>query len=149
MIEFQLLQQSDIEQIVQMMEEFYAIDNYPIEPKTTKKLFETFINDENLGQCWLISFNAIVVGYVILTYIFSFEYKGKIAFLDELYLNENARGKGIGKKTLEFVRTQASENDLKIIYLEIEPHNEIAKKLYASNDFTFHNRQIMKYITKP
>lgn len=149
MIEFQPLKKSDIEVIVPMMEDFYAIDNYPIEAETTKKLFQTFIKNESLGKCWLIYHNKTCVGYLILTYIFSFEYKGKIAFLDELYLNKDARGKGIGKVALEFVRDKAVENDVKIIYLEIEPHNEVAKKLYLSNDFTLHNRQIMKHTTKP
>lgn len=144
MIEFHTLKKSDIEIIVPMMQDFYAIDNYPIKIETTKKLFQNFIENENLGQCWLISHNKTTVGYVILTYIFSFEYQGKIAFLDELYLNENARGKGIGKITLDFVKNHAIQNDLKIVYLEIESHNEVAKKLYLSKDFIIHNRQLMK-----
>ena len=132
-----------------MMQDFYAIDNYPIESETSKKLFQTFIEDNNLGQCWLIFHNGITVGYVILTYVFSFEYQGKIAFLDELYLNENARGKGIGKIALKFVHDRALQNDLKVVYLEIESHNEVAKKLYLTNDFIIHNRQLMKLIPKP
>jgi len=149
MIEFHALKKSDIEIIVPMMQEFYAIDNYPIEPETTKKLFRTFIDDRNLGQCWMISYNKKVVGYVILTYIFSFEYQGRIAFLDELYISENARGKGIGKITLDFIHNQAIQNNLKLIYLEIELHNEVAKNLYLSNDYNIHNRQILKRIPKP
>ena len=149
MIEFHTLKHSDIEIIVSMMQDFYAIDNYPIESETSKKLFQTFIEDDNLGQCWLISHNGITVGYVILTYVFSFEYQGKIAFLDELYLSENARGKGIGKITLKFVHDRALQNDLKVVYLEIESHNEVAKNLYLSNDFIIHNRQLMKLIPKP
>lgn len=149
MIEFHTLKHSDIEIIVSMMQDFYAIDNYPIESETSKKLFQTFIEDDNLGQCWLISHNGITVGYVILTYVFSFEYQGKIAFLDELYLSENARGKGIGKIALKFVHDRALQNDLKVVYLEIESHNEVAKNLYLSNDFIIHNRQLMKLIPKP
>lgn len=149
MIEFHPLKKSDIEVIVPMMEDFYAIDNYPIEAETTKKLFQTFIENENFGNCWLISHDQIIVGYVILAYIFSFEYQGKIAFLDELYLNENARGKGIGKTTLDFVHDQALQKELKIIYLEIESHNEVAKKLYLSNDYIIHNRHLMKRTPKP
>ena len=149
MIEFHTLKHSDIEIIVPMMQDFYAIDNYPIESETSKKLFQTFIEDNNLGQCWLIFHNGITVGYVILTYVFSFEYQGKIAFLDELYLNENARGKGIGKVALKFVHDRALQNDLKVVYLEIESHNEVAKKLYLTNDFIIHNRQLMKLIPKP
>ena len=149
MIEFHALKETDIEIIVPMMQDFYAIDNYPIEIDTTKKLFQTFIDDRNLGQCWLISSNSNVLGYVILTYVFSFEYQGRIAFLDELYISENARGKGIGKITLDFVHNQALLNNLKLIYLEIEPHNKIAKTLYLSNDYNVHNRQIMKHLIKP
>ncbi len=149
MIEFHALKETDIEIIVPMMQKFYAIDNYSFQPETTKKLFETFIKDENLGQCWLISHNGIAVGYVILTYVFSFEYQGRIAFLDELYLNENVRGKGVGKTALEFVHNQALQMDLKIIYLEIESHNEVAKKLYLSKDFMIHNRQLMRLTPKP
>ncbi|WP_432672832.1 GNAT family N-acetyltransferase [Flavobacterium sp. SM2513] len=149
MIEFHTLKESDIELIVAMMQDFYAIDNYPIQPETTKKLFKTFIDDENLGQCWLILHDEVIVGYVILTYIFSFEYQGRIAFLDELYLNEKARGKGIGKITLEFIHDQALQKELKIIYLEIESHNAVAKKLYLSGNFIVHNRQLMQLKPKP
>lgn len=149
MIEFHPLKESDIETIVLMMQDFYAIDNYPIQRDTTKELFQTFIKDESLGNCWLISHEEKIVGYVILTYIFSFEYQGTIAFLDELYLNEKARGKGIGKNALEFIYKEALKKDLKLIYLEIESHNEVAKKLYLSNDFIIHNRQMMKLTPKP
>ncbi len=149
MIEFHALQSSDIETIVPLMQEFYAIDNYPIDPETTKELFQTFIEDENLGMAWLISHNNNFVGYVIVTYIFSFEYKGRIAFLDELYLNEKARSKGIGKAALAFIQEHAMQKDLKIMYLEIESHNNVAKNLYLANDYTIHNRQIMKRRTKP
>jgi ribosomal protein S18 acetylase RimI-like enzyme len=149
MIEFHALTAPDIELIVPMMQDFYAIDNYPIEPETTKKLFKTFIDNPDLGSCWLISHDEIIVGYVILTYIYSFEHQGRIAFLDELYLNKNARGKGIAKVALKFVHNQARQNNLKIIYLEIETHNEVAKNLYLSNDFMIHNRQLMKLVTKP
>jgi ribosomal protein S18 acetylase RimI-like enzyme len=149
MIEFHALKKSDIEIIVPMMQEFYAIDNYPIESAKTKKLFQVFIDDENLGQCWLILYNDTVVGYVILTYIFSFEYQGRIAFLDELYISKNARGKGIGKITVDFIHNQAIQNNLKLIYLEIESHNKAAKNLYLANDYIIHNRQILKRISKP
>lgn len=149
MIEFHPIKNSDIETIVPLMQEFYAIDNYPIDPETTKELFQTFIADENLGMAWLILHDNNFVGYVIVTYIFSFEYKGRIAFLDELYLNENARNKGIGKATLAFVQQHAIQKDLKMMYLEVESHNNVAKNLYLANDFTIHNRQIMKRTQSP
>lgn len=138
---------TDIEILVAMMRDFYAIDNYPINPEISKKLFQEFISNKNLGKAWLILFRNEIVGYVILTFVFSFEYQGKIAFLDELYLSEEVRGKGIGKETIRFIQSESSKLGLKLIYLEVEPHNENAEKLYLASGFENHNRKLLKYKT--
>jgi hypothetical protein len=36
------------------MQEFYAIDNYPIDVHVSNGLFQEFIRNENLGKAWLI-----------------------------------------------------------------------------------------------
>ncbi|MFV8368337.1 GNAT family N-acetyltransferase [Flavobacterium sp. LB2R40] len=148
MIQFKPLALADIEIIVQLMEEFYAIDNYPIAVEVSKALFKEFISNEDLGRAWLILEDKVVVGYLILTYIFSFEYQGKIAFLDELYLTEKARGKGIGNKAIAFIKIESHNASLKLIYLELEQHNEKGRKLYLANGFECHHRQLMKYKIK-
>jgi GNAT superfamily N-acetyltransferase len=145
LITFKKLQIQDIETITLMMQNFYAIDNYPIDIGLTKKLFSEFIADKNLGKCWLICNDDEIVGYAIITYIFSFEYKGKMAFFEELFIAETARGKGIGKKAIEFVKEFAKSQNVKMMYLEVENHNQKAQKLYLANDFVIHNRKIMKY----
>ena len=145
MVQFKTLETSQIETITFMMQDFYAIDNYPIEIEVSKKLFQEFISNENLGKAWLIYDDSEVIGYVILTFIFSFEYKGRIAFIDELYLKDTARGKGIGAKTLEFIKEQIPKLSLKLLYLEVEHHNENAQRLYIANDFVIHNRKLLKY----
>ncbi len=145
MITFKTLEISDIDIITVMMEDFYAIDNYPIEAQATKKMFQEFISNENFGKAWLIYADNKIAGYVILTYIFSFEYGGKIAFVDELFIKESARGKGIGKETIQFVQQESPKLSLKLLYLEVENHNENAQKLYIAQDFGFHNRKLMKY----
>ena len=148
MIQFRPITTSDIDVIVKMMQEFYAIDNYPIDIKISKSLFHEFITDENLGKAWLILSDNEIVGYVILTFIFSFEYQGKIAFLDELYLSEKARGKGIGSQAVAFIIAESKKLSLKLIYLEIENHNQNAQKLYIASGFELHNRRLMAYKTR-
>ena len=149
MIQFKPLAVADIETIVTLMQEFYAIDNYHIDIEASKALFEEFITHENLGKSWLILSDDQLVGYIILTFVFSFEYQGRIAFLDELYIKEPFRGKGIGKQTLDFIKQQTLLSNVKLIYLEVENHNENAQKLYLANDFVIHNRKLMKYkVTK-
>ena len=149
MTTFKPLEITDISTITQMMQDFYAIDNYQMDVEVAKNLFHEFISNENLGKSWLIYSENEIVGYIILTYIFSFEYGGKIAFLDELFIKETARGKGFGKVAIQFIQSEVPKLSLKLLYLEVEPHNENAQKLYLAHDFEFHNRKLMKYkVTK-
>ena len=149
MTTFKPLEIADIEIITQMMQDFYAIDNYPMDVEVTKTLFQEFISNEHLGKSWLIYSENEIVGYIILTFIFSFEYGGKIAFVDELFIKETARGKGIGKEAIQFIQREVPKLSLKLLYLEVEPHNENAQKLYLAHDFELHNRKLMKYkVTK-
>ena len=149
MTSFKPLEIIDISTITQMMQDFYAIDNYPIDVEVAKNLFQEFISNEHLGKSWLIYTENEIVGYIILTFIFSFEYGGKIAFVDELFIKETARGKGIGKEAIQFIQKEVPKLSLKLLYLEVEPHNENAQKLYLAHDFELHNRKLMKYkVTK-
>ena len=149
MTSFKPLEIADIEIITQMMQDFYAIDNYPMDVEVAKTLFQEFITNEHLGKSWLIYSENEIVGYIILTFIFSFEYGGKIAFVDELFIKETARGKGFGKEAIQFIQQEVPKLSLKLLYLEVEPHNENAQKLYLAHDFELHNRKLMKYkVTK-
>ncbi len=149
MTTFKPLEIADIEIITQMMQDFYAIDNYPMDVEVAKTLFQEFISNEHHGKSWIIYSKNEIVGYIILTFIFSFEYGGKIAFVDELFIKETARGKGFGKEAIQFIQSEVSKLSLKLLYLEVEPHNENAQKLYLAHDFELHNRKLMKYkVTK-
>ena len=149
MTTFKPLEIADISIITQMMQDFYAIDNYPMDIEVAKTLFQEFITHEHLGKSWLIYSENEIVGYIILTFIFSFEYGGKIAFVDELFIKETARGRGIGKEAIQFIQREVPKLSLKLLYLEVEPHNENAQKLYLAHDFVIHNRKLMKYkVTK-
>jgi len=122
-LQFKPFTKEDAPVVVNMMKAFYAIDNYPMDAAVAKDLFFEFTANESLGRGWTIVVDGEVMGYFILTFVFSFEYKGRIAFLDELFILEKARGKGLGKQALEFMAEQARQLSLKIIYLEVENHN--------------------------
>jgi len=145
---FKSIEIQDIPVVVAMMEEFYAIDNYPIDANISRGLMHEFLESETLGRGWLIMNDGQPTGYVIMTFVFSFEYKGRIAFLDELFISPTARGLGFGKQALDFVTEQAKALSVKIIYLEIEGHNTVAQKLYLSKGYEIHNRGLMKLVVK-
>ena len=143
MIEFRKITTIDIPIVLDLMTTFYAIDNYPIDTEITRKNFELFIKKPDLGQCFLIEHDGKPAGYLLLAYMFMFEFGGQIAFLDELYIDSNFQGNGLGKLAVEFAQQYAKEIDLKILYLEVELHNERAIELYKKYDFKPHHRNLM------
>ncbi|MDM1296774.1 GNAT family N-acetyltransferase [Sphingobacterium sp. N143] len=144
MIKFEELAIQDIPVIAAMMEEFYAIDGYDIDHDTTVENFHHFVSDPQLGQAWLIREGADVLGYMIVVYFFSFEFKGLVGLLDELFIHENARGKGAGKLAVEFANSFLESKQCKLILLEVEQHNKPAIHLYEKNGFSFHPRRFMR-----
>ncbi len=127
------------------MQQFYAIDNYPIDVVKSAELCREFIQNETLGKAWIIVCDGKTAGYVILSFIFSFEYGGRIAFIDELFIKPGMQGKGLGKQAVTFIQQQTQALNIKLLYLEVENHNEIAQKLYTSQGFEVHKRGMMKY----
>lgn len=136
---------NEIDALMPMMKDFYAIDNYPFDTELTRKNFEFFMNNSNLGQCFLLKDDSGIVGYMILNFLFSFEFGGMMCFLDELYVKPEAQGKKYGGKAVEFAQNFAKEKDLKMMFLEIENHNERAMHLYKKLGFEMHKRSIMTY----
>lgn len=142
-IQFTQAENPDVHIILLMMQEFNSIDNYPFDKnKTEKNLFE-LINNKNLGRIWLIKSNNIIIGYVVLAFGFSFEYGGRDAFIDELFIKADFRNKGIGQKTMSFLEEKARELNINTLHLEVETHNNNASKLYVKNGFKNNDRKLL------
>ncbi len=95
-IAFKPADHEDTSDILGFMEEFYNTNNYPFDPDSSRKALIQLLQDENLGRAWMISFEGEMVGYLVLTFGYSLEYRGKDAFLDELFLSRSFRSRGIG-----------------------------------------------------
>jgi GNAT superfamily N-acetyltransferase len=136
-------EEKDIGLLLDMMSRFYAIDGYHFDSTISRSNVSAFIANEQLGRIWLIVIDSEMAGYLILTFCFSFEFKGKTAFVDELFLHETYRGKGIGGQVLDFVDQQSQELQLKALHLEVERHNDKGKRLYIKKGFKEHERALM------
>jgi GNAT superfamily N-acetyltransferase len=142
-LKFREAQIEDTEEILRMMKDFNAIDNYPFEKELRQQNIQKFINGKDLGRLWMILDSTTIIGYVVLAFSFSFEFKGRDAFIDELYLEKAHRSKGAGGATLEFVFQQATSLGVKAIHLEVERHNEKGNALYQKKGFKNHERFLM------
>jgi ribosomal protein S18 acetylase RimI-like enzyme len=80
---------------------------------------------------------------VVLTVSFSFEYRGYDAFIDELYIAEEHRGRGIGRRAMRFAESAARERGVNAMHLEVSPDNQAALELYRRAGYADHGRYLM------
>ena len=115
-----------------MMRAFNAIDNYPFDEQERTENLNLLLTHPHYGKLWIIKHNGVTAGYTFLGYGFSFEFKGRDAFVDELFILPEFQGKGLGKQAIDFIIGEAKNEGVKALHLEAEHHNERGLRLYRS-----------------
>jgi diamine N-acetyltransferase len=148
-INFRAAKQTDIEWLVGAMREFNTVDDYGFDAHIARSALQTFINDSSLGGLWLIESEEKAIGYVVLCFGYSFEFHGRDAFIDELFLEADYRGQGIGRQAIQFIEEQCKSSGVKALHLEVARTNLAAQTLYKKTGFQDHDRFLMtKWISK-
>ncbi|PYU01156.1 MAG: GNAT family N-acetyltransferase [Acidobacteria bacterium] len=112
------------------------------EESAVRSAFHQFLSLPAFGRIGLLYHGPALVGYVILTLGFSFEFRGHDAFLDELFIVP-ARRRGIGRQAVAFVWQEAREMGVNAIHLEVDRGNDPALELYRRTGYRDHDRFLM------
>jgi GNAT superfamily N-acetyltransferase len=134
---------SDADELVELMREFYAYEHIAFDERAARGALRQILGDGKFGVVHLIRLGAETAGYVVLTFGFSLEFHGRDAFLDELYLRENFRGRGIGRASIEFAAEVCRTEGIAALHLEAERANTRAQTLYRREGFRDHDRYLM------
>lgn len=97
-------------------------------------LFSVFDNEEDakIGVLWV--------------YVEKNKRQDKSAFIYDIVVNENFRGKGYGKKTLEILENWCKNEDISSIALHVFAHNSVARNLYLKVGYKDMSYNMKKYI---
>lgn len=115
----------------------------PLDEAANKAVLRRLLENPNFGKIWLILADGEIAGYAVLTFGFSLERAGQTALIDELYLREQFRRKGIGKLTLDFVGEFCVELSIRAVQLEVERENQAAFSLYQTSGFVDYERHFL------
>jgi ribosomal protein S18 acetylase RimI-like enzyme len=143
----QLASADDLEEVLPLMRQMQADDPWaePYDESTARKnLHQLFLNP-HFGLIYIVRENQISIAYLVICFDFSLEYRGKGAWIDELFVQPRYRGQGIGTQLLELAERASKQHGAQFLHLEVN-HGNRAIKLYRRRGFTDHNRYLM---TKP
>lgn len=143
---------ADLPVLLELIREFYVFDGHPYDTGVLTRALTTLIEQPMLGGVWMMETDPDersqrprpeAVGYVVLGFSYSLEFHGRDAFVDELYLRAEHRGKGWGRRLLETALEAARAAGVAAVHLEVVRGNEPALGFYERAGFVDNNRYLM------
>lgn len=123
------LMEQDREELVLMMDVFYA--SPAVLSNGSTEIFnqdiDACLSDSPLLEGYIFEIEQETVGYAMVAKSFSTEYGRVCIWIEDLYMKENYRGKGIGTSFFTFIEEKYPDT---IIKLEVEEENKRAIHMY-------------------
>jgi GNAT superfamily N-acetyltransferase len=139
----------DLDVLVELVKSYYEFDRHLFDAGLVKESLENLIKEPTLGKIWLIDLSDEIyaenktIGYIILTFGYSLEFHGRDAFIDEFFIVETMRRKGLGKKVIALVLEKAKTYEIKAIHLEVVTTNHSAYEFYSKIGFTNRSHHLL------
>ena len=122
----------DIPILVDLMQEFYAEADYPLDRDWAAASFNALMQDDSLGAVWVVFHDSEPTGHVVLTIRFSMEYGGFDAFIDDLFIRSAYRRRGLGRAALRALFDECARRKVLALHVEVGQDNVAAQALYRS-----------------
>jgi GNAT superfamily N-acetyltransferase len=133
---------ADFDRLLDLVAMFYAEEGYRFDSGIARALRE-LLADRSLGAVWVFRERDAIAGYLVVTFSFSLEFRGRNAFVDELFILQEHRGKGLGAAALAVAEELCRSLGIAGLRLEVERENPRAQALYERRGFRAHPRHIM------
>lgn len=100
---------------------------------------EPLLRGTPLGTVWLIGPKMSPVGYVAVGMGWSIEMGGPDAFLDEMFVREAVRGRGMGSQALDALAAELSRRGVMALHVGADGADARAQGFYARRGFSRRN----------
>lgn len=147
-VEIREASESDITGLLGMMRNFYAHERLPFEPSRSERLLRELMTHDGFGRVLLFLDAGQLLGYLVLTFGYSLEFHGRDALVDEFYVVESERGRGIGTQALANVAGLCDALGIVAVHLEADHQNLRAYEFYKRMGFQPHKRHLMTWWLK-
>lgn len=125
---------ADKDAVLEMMRSFYA--SPAVFTNGSEEIFlndiEACISDSPYLEGYILEDAGEIQGYTMVAKSFSTEFGKPCMWIEDIYLKEQYRGKGIGGVFFEYLQEKYKDA---ILRLEVEPENVNAVKRYRKSGF--------------
>jgi ribosomal protein S18 acetylase RimI-like enzyme len=135
-LEIRKIKKEDKELFLSYPHRFYHSEAvlHPTDSQLHLNIFNELMRSEDYLVSYLFSLDGEDAGYALLSKCFCPEVGGSIVWIEQLYINEGCRKKGIASEFLTFIERQFGPDRIR---LEVEEDNEGAISLYKKKGYRF------------
>lgn len=135
----------ELPQLVELLGVLFAQEaDFTPDAAKQQRALETILADPKLGHIYIARENGRVVGMVSTLYTISTAEGGKAAWLEDMVVLPEWRGRGIGAALLEHAVLRAREEGCLRLTLLSDEDNAQAHAVYAAEGFQFSGMRPMR-----
>lgn len=138
-----LAKPEDMDRLTSMVERFHAEAGIETSDAAREAAIRPLLEGTPLGAVWFIGPRMAPVGYVAVSFGWSIELGGMDGFIDEFWIRDKVRGRGMGAEALTALQAALAEAGVKALHLEAA--GERAAKLYAQAGFAARRYPLMTW----
>ncbi|MEM9972020.1 MAG: GNAT family N-acetyltransferase [Pseudomonadota bacterium] len=126
---------ADEARLIPMIAAYHAFEGIESDETHIADAIRPLLSGSPHGAIWLVGPKMAPVGYVAVSFGWSIELGGMDGIIDEFWIREAVRGRGMGGEALGALVATLKEAGVKAHHLEVAAENTRASRLYTRVGF--------------
>lgn len=135
----------DLDRLATMVAAFHLEEGLPTTEAMRHAALQPLLDGSPHGAIWLIGPQIAPVGYVCVSFGWSLELGGLDGMVDELWIREKVRGRGMGTEALAALQKALQPAGVKALSLEVAHGRDNARRLYRKAGFAPRDYHLMTW----
>ena len=140
MTALQIATPEDMDRLLPLVAAYHAYEGIDQTDDTRHAALLPLLTGTPHGVAYLIGPRRAPVGYIVLSFGYSVELGGIDGFIDEFFIRERVRGRGMGSEVLLGLLPALEDHGVKALHLEVDRENAAAQRLYARAGFKLRDK---------
>ncbi|MEL7151718.1 MAG: GNAT family N-acetyltransferase [Pseudomonadota bacterium] len=136
---------ADLDRVAQMVAAYHAFEGIASEEEARRAALVPLLEGSPHGAIWLIGPKMAPVGYIAVSFGWSIELGGLDGVVDEFWIREAVRGRGMGSEALLALQKALRDAGVVALSLEVARDNAVAQRLYQRAGFVPRDYQFMTW----
>ena len=137
---------ADFDRLLPMVAAFHDLEGIVTDDTHRRAAVEPLLDGTPYGAIWMVGPRMAPVGYIAVSFGWSIEMGGLDGFIDEFWIREKVRGRGMGSEALAALQATLSDAGVKALHLEVSAENPRATRLYEAAGFEPRHIRLMTWL---